>query len=199
MIAVIKYNAGNVHSVMNALKRLDAKAILTDDEREIRSADRVIFPGVGEASSAMAYLKEKGLDSILTTLKQPFLGICLGMQLMTSHSEEGDVDLLSIFPDDEVVRFPDNRGYKVPHIGWNTIKSLDDRLFYGIDDDSYVYFVHSYYVPRSSLSIALTEYDDTLFSSAISKDNYFGVQFHPEKSGDVGERILKNFLENVRC
>ena len=198
MIAVVKYNAGNVHSVMNALNRIGSQAILTDDESEIRNADRVIFPGVGEASSAMRYLKERGLDKVLATLTQPFLGICLGMQLMTRHSDEGNVDLLSIFPDDEVVRFPENKDYKVPHIGWNTIEPLDDRLFYKVEKDSYVYFVHSYYVPKSKSSLAITSYDGIDFSSAISKDNYFGLQFHPEKSGAVGERILRNFVEVVR-
>lgn len=198
MVAVIKYNAGNIHSVMNALARIGADAVLTDDESVIKSADKVIFPGVGEASSAMGYLKRKGLDKILSSIDKPFLGICLGMQLLTKHSDEGNVDLLSIFPDDEVLLFPQNDGFKIPHVGWNTITPIDDRLFFNIEQDSYVYFVHSYYVPKSSSSAALTDYDGLSFSSAIVKDNFYGVQFHPEKSGAVGDLILKNFLEVVR-
>ncbi len=198
MIAVVKYNAGNVYSVMNALKRIGADAVLTDDESVILSSDKVIFPGVGEASTAMAYLKERGLDYVLSNLRQPFLGICLGMQLMTRHSDEGDVDLLSIFPDDEVLRFPKNTNFKVPHVGWNTIKCIDCDLFYKVEKDSYVYFVHSYYVPQSKSSIAITNYDCVDFSAAISRDNYYGLQFHPEKSGAVGEQILRNFVERVK-
>lgn len=198
MVAVVKYNAGNVHSVMCALKRIGAEAVLTDDPAVIRSADRVIFPGVGEASSAMAYLKERSLDRVLMSLDQPFLGICLGMQLMTDSSEEGETECLSIFPDDKVVRFPEGKGYKIPQVGWNTIRKIDDELYYGLDDESYVYFVHSFYVPMSAYSASLTEYDGILYSSSLRKNNYLGVQFHPEKSGRVGERILRNFLEVVR-
>lgn len=198
MIAVVKYNAGNIHSVMCALNRIGAQAVLTDDEKIIRSADKVIFPGVGEASSAMAYLREKGLDTVLASLNQPFLGICLGMQLMTSHSLEGDTNCLSIFPKDKVERFPGDRGYKIPQVGWNTIEPIDSELFYGIEKGSYVYFVHSFYVPKSEFSASLTDYDDLVYSSALRKDNYFGVQFHPEKSGKVGERILRNFVEVIK-
>lgn len=198
MIAVVKYNAGNVHSVMCALNRIGAPSILTDDEKLIRSADKVIFPGVGEASSAMAYLREKKLDLVLSSLEQPFLGICLGMQLMTSHSTEGNTECLSIFKEDKVELFPEGRGYKIPQVGWNTVEPIDDELFYGIDKESYVYFVHSFYVPRSAYSASLTEYDGLLYSSSLRKDNYFGVQFHPEKSGKVGERILRNFVEVVK-
>lgn len=198
MVAVVRYNAGNVHSVMCALNRLGAPSVLTDDERIIRSADRVIFPGVGEASTAMAYLKEKGLDKVLSSLEQPFLGICLGMQLMTDSSAEGNTKCLSIFPDDNVLLFPRNRGYKIPEVGWNTIEPVDDELFYRVEKDSYVYFVHSYYVPKSVHAASLTEYDDIQYSSALRMGNYLGVQFHPEKSGRVGEQILKNFLEVVR-
>lgn len=198
MIAVVKYNAGNIHSVMCALNRIGANSVLTDDERVIRSADKVIFPGVGEASSAMAYLKEKGLDRVLSSLEQPFLGICLGMQLMTASSTEGNTECLSIFSEDRVERFPEGMGYKIPQVGWNTIETLDDELFYGIEKDSYVYFVHSFYVPKSAYSASITEYDDISYSSALRKGNYCGVQFHPEKSGKVGERILRNFVEVVK-
>ncbi len=198
IVAVVKYNAGNIHSIMNGLARLGVNAVLSDDKSVITSADKVIFPGVGEASSAMKYLRKHKLDEVLTNLEQPFLGICLGMQLMTSHSEEGNSDLLSIFPDDQVVKFPINRGYKVPHIGWNTINCFDSPLFYKVEKDSYVYFVHSYYVPKSTATIALTEYDGITFSSSLARGNYYGVQFHPEKSGAVGEQILKNFIEVVR-
>ena len=183
---------------MCALNRIGANSVLTDDERVIRSADKVIFPGVGEASSAMAYLKEKGLDRVLSSLEQPFLGICLGMQLMTASSTEGNTECLSIFSEDRVERFPEGMGYKIPQVGWNTIETLDDELFYGIEKDSYVYFVHSFYVPKSAYSASITEYDGISYSSALRKGNYCGVQFHPEKSGKVGERILRNFVEVVK-
>ncbi len=195
MIALIKYNAGNVTSVLSALRRIGAEATLTSDPDVIRAADKVIFPGVGEASSAMAYLKKAGLDSVIKSLKQPFLGICLGLQLMCRYSEEGNVDTLSVFPDVAVRRFPDDRGYKIPHVGWNTIKVSDDALFSGIKDNSYVYFVHSYYAEMCSDAISISSYDDISFSSGIKKDNFYGLQFHPEKSGEVGERILRNFVE----
>lgn len=198
MIAVVKYNAGNVHSVVNAINRIGYECVVTDDKDLISSADHVIFPGVGEASTAMRCLKESGLDKTILSLKQPFLGICLGMQLMTKHSEEGNVDLLSIYPDDEVLRFPSGRGYKIPHVGWNSIKVIDDRLFHNIPSDSYFYFVHSYYVPESKYSAALCSYDDISFSSSLSKDNFFGLQFHPEKSGSLGEQVLRNFLEVIK-
>ena len=196
MTAVIRYNAGNVLSVMNALSRIGSDAVLTDDPDTIISSDRVIFPGVGEASSAMSYLREKGLDKVIKSLTQPFLGICLGMQLMCSSSEEGDVDCLGIFPE-RVSLFPRGRGFKIPHMGWNTLERTSGPLFRGIQDEEYAYFVHSYYVPSSSSSSALTEYDGITFSSALSRDNFHGVQFHPEKSGRTGERILRNFLEEA--
>lgn len=196
MTAVIRYNAGNVLSVMNALSRIGSDAVLTDDPDTIISSDHVIFPGVGEASSAMSYLREKGLDEVIRGLTQPFLGICLGMQLMCSSSEEGDVDCLGIFPE-RVSLFPRDRGFKIPHMGWNTLERTSGPLFRGIQDEEYVYFVHSYYVPSSSSSSALTEYDGITFSSALSRDNFHGVQFHPEKSGRTGERILRNFLEEA--
>lgn len=197
MIALIKYNAGNVTSVLSALSRIGVDAILTSEPDVIRSADKVIFPGVGEASSAMSYLKNTGLDNVIKSLKQPFLGICLGLQLMCKYSEEGNVNTLSIFPDVSVRRFPDNRGYKIPHVGWNTIKVCDDKLFSGIKDDSYVYFVHSYYAEKCDNAISFSSYDEIIFSSGIKKDNFYGLQFHPEKSGEVGEKILKNFVELI--
>lgn len=196
MTAVIRYNAGNVLSVMNALSRIGSGAVLTDDPDTIINSDRVIFPGVGEASSAMSYLREKGLDEVIKGLTQPFLGICLGMQLMCSSSEEGDVECLGIFPE-RVSLFPRGRGFKIPHMGWNTLERTSGPLFRGIQDEEYAYFVHSYYVPSSSSSSALTEYDGITFSSALSRDNFHGVQFHPEKSGRTGERILRNFLEEA--
>lgn len=196
MTAVIRYNAGNVLSVMNALSRIGSDAVLTDDPDTIISSDRVIFPGVGEASSAMSYLREKGLDEVIKGLTQPFLGICLGMQLMCSSSEEGNVECLGIFPE-RVSLFPRDRGFKIPHMGWNTLERTSGPLFRGIQDEEYAYFVHSYYVPSSSASAALTEYDGITFSSALSRDNFHGVQFHPEKSGRTGERILRNFLEEA--
>ena len=196
MTAVIRYNAGNVLSVMNALSRIGSDAVLTDDPDTIISSDRVIFPGVGEASSAMSYLREKGLDEVIKGLTQPFLGICLGMQLMCSSSEEGNVECLGIFPE-RVTLFPRGRGFKIPHMGWNTLERTSGPIFRGIQDEEYVYFVHSYYVPSSSASAALTEYDGITFSSALSRDNFHGVQFHPEKSGRTGERILRNLLEEA--
>ena len=196
MIAVIRYSAGNVLSVMNALSRLGKDAVLTDDPAMINSADHVIFPGVGEASSAMRYLREHGLDEVIRNLTQPFLGICLGMQLMCSASDEGDTECLGIFPE-RVTLFPGGRGFKIPHMGWNNLEKLSGPLFGHVSSGEYVYFVHSYYVPASCYSSAVTEYDGISFSASLSKDNFHGVQFHPEKSGDVGERILRSFLEEL--
>ncbi len=196
MIAVIRYNAGNIQSVMNALSRLGADAALTDDPEVIRSADKVIFPGVGEASSAMRYLSDHGLSTLIPTLTSPFLGICLGMQLMCAYSEEGDTACLGIFPE-RIAQFPAGRGYKVPHMGWNTIEELSGPLYSHSAENDYMYFVHSYYVPLSPFSSAVTEYDGIRFSSSLSRGNFHGVQFHPEKSGKCGERILKAFLEMV--
>lgn len=196
MIAVIRYSAGNVLSVMNALSRLGRDAILTDDPKTIKSADHVIFPGVGEASSAMRYLRDHGLDEVIRNLTQPFLGICLGMQLMCSASDEGNTECLGIFPE-RVTLFPGGRGFKIPHMGWNNLEKLSGPLFGHVSSGEYVYFVHSYYVPASCYSSAVTEYDGILFSASLSKDNFHGVQFHPEKSGDVGERILRSFLEEL--
>ena len=196
MIAVIRYNAGNVLSVMNALGRIGAEAVLTDDPAVIVSADHVIFPGVGEASSAMGYLAASGLDEVIRNLTQPFLGICLGMQLMCASSEEGNTECLGIF-NERVTLFPRGRGFKIPHVGWNTISGLSGPLYRGLPEDSYVYFVHSYYVPLSADASASADYDSIRFSASLSAGNFHGVQFHPEKSGEAGERILRNFLEVV--
>ncbi|MEI6752651.1 MAG: imidazole glycerol phosphate synthase subunit HisH [Paludibacter sp.] len=191
-VVIIKYNAGNIRSVLFALERIGIQAVVTDDNDEIRSADRVIFPGVGEASSAMNYLKEKGLDKLICSLTQPFLGICLGMQLMCSHSEENDTDCLGIF-DQKVKLFP-QKGLKVPQIGWNNIFGLKSGLFEGVSDGAYMYFVHSYFVEECDNAIAKTDYVIP-YSSAIQKNNFSAVQFHPEKSGEVGQKILENFIK----
>jgi glutamine amidotransferase len=190
---IIKYNAGNIQSVMFALHRIGCEAIISDDVNEITTADKVIFPGVGEASTAMNYLKEKNLHTLIKNLKQPVLGICLGMQLMCAHSEEGNTACLGIF--DETVRlFDAHPTMKVPHVGWNVIQQLKSSLFNGINESAYTYFVHSYYVPLSKYAAAVTPYI-TSFSSSLEKDNFYGVQFHPEKSGLAGETILTNFLK----
>lgn len=194
MIAVIKYGAGNVRSVLSALSRLGYEGTLTDDKSIIESADKVIFPGVGEASSAMTALRNKGLVDVIRRLKVPFLGICLGMQLMCSNSEEGDTDCIGVIPS-SVLRFPEGRGFKVPHMGWNTIESSKGLLYKNVPDESYMYFVHSYYVPISEYTSAITEYDGIRFSASLEKDNFMLTQFHPEKSGDRGELVLKAFLE----
>ena len=191
-VVIIKYNAGNIRSVLFALERIGVNAIVTDDHDEIRSADRVIFPGVGEASSAMKYLKEKELDKLICSLTQPVLGICLGMQLMCSHSEENNTSCLGIF-DQQVKRFP-NSALKIPQIGWNNIGNLKSPLFNGIAENAYMYFVHSYYVENCENAIARTDYIEE-YSSAIHKNNFYAVQFHPEKSGEVGQKILENFIK----
>lgn len=192
-VVIIKYNAGNICSVDYALKRLGVDAEISADPAVIRSADKVIFPGVGEAETTMEHLKATGLDQLIKELKQPVLGICLGMQLMCSHSEEGNADCLGIF-DVDVKRFiPKRHEDKVPHMGWNTIAQTNSALFNGFDKDEYVYFVHSYYVPVNEHTAAVTDYIHP-FSAALHKDNFYATQFHPEKSGGVGERILKNFL-----
>lgn len=189
---IIKYNAGNIRSVLFALERIGIDAVVTDNQDEIRSADRVIFPGVGEASSAMRYLEERGMVELIKSLKQPVLGICLGMQLMCAFSEENNTKCLGIF-DQKVLKFPEKAGFKVPQIGWNNITSLKSPLFKGVEADAFMYFVHGYYVEKCNDAIAITNYIQP-YSSAIQKDNFFAVQFHPEKSGDVGERILRNFI-----
>jgi len=194
MIAVVKYNAGNIRSILCALERLGVEAVVTDDESLLKNADKVIFPGVGEASTAMNYLKKKGLDTVLTSLTQPFLGICLGLQLMCAHSEENDTKCLGIF-DTEVLRFPPQPGVKIPHMGWNTIVPSNNPLFKGVKSDAFTYFVHSYYAVKTASTIATCHYDNLDFSASINRDNFYGVQFHPEKSGEIGSLILQNFLE----
>ncbi len=195
MIAIVKYNAGNIQSVKYALDRLNVDYIVSDDPKVLRNADKVIFPGVGEASSAMNYLRKTNLDSLLKDLKQPFLGICLGIQLMCKFSVENNTDCLNIF-DLEVKKFDDTKGYKIPHMGWNQIK-FDDKnpLFKDIEQNSFFYFVHSYYAPKGENTLATCNYAGVDFSAALIRDNYYGVQFHPEKSGEVGARLLKNFVE----
>lgn len=193
-IAIVHYNAGNLHSVVNALHRLGVEPTITDDPRRLAEADRVLFPGQGEASTVMRSLRQTGLDRVILGLRQPVLGICVGQQLMCRHSEEGDVDGLGIF-DVPVVRFrPTSQHEKVPHTGWNTIYNMKSPLFRGISEHEYVYYIHSYYVPLCAETIATTDYA-VPFSAALHRDNFYATQFHPEKSGDVGERILRNFLE----
>lgn len=197
-VAVVKYNAGNIFSVVHALKRMGVEPLLTDSPKELRSADRVIFPGQGEASNAMNYLRERRLDEVITSLTQPVLGICIGQQLLCRHSEEGDTDCLGIF-DAEVKRFiPQKHEDKIPHMGWNSIhkNGIPDSKFSILEglDGEFVYFVHSFYVPVCENTAAVTEYIHP-FSSAMQKDNFFATQFHPEKSGAVGQQIIKNFLE----
>lgn len=191
-IALIDYGAGNVQSVLFALERLGFQGIVTNDVTIIQQADKVIFPGVGEASSAMQKLKSTGLDQVIPLLKQPVLGICLGMQLLCRHSEEGNTNALGIF-DLDVKKF--SNSVKVPQMGWNTIANLKSDLFQNISENEYMYLVHSYYVPENPFSIAQTNYGID-YASAIQKDNFYGVQFHPEKSGTAGEQILKNFLDS---
>ena len=190
-IVIIDYGAGNIQSIMFALQRLGYKAVLSHDAEEIKSADKVIFPGVGEASSAMKKLKATGMDTLIPQLKQPVLGICLGMQLMCNFSEEGNTTGLSIF-DVDVLKFSNK--VKVPQIGWNVITNLKTKLFRQIEENEYMYTVHSFYVPLCENTIATTDYE-VLYSSALHKDNFYGVQFHPEKSSAAGEQVLKNFLE----
>lgn len=193
-VVIIKYNAGNIRSVDFALKRLGVSPEITDDIQKIKAADKVIFPGVGEAELTMKYLRKHSLDKLILSLHQPFLGICLGMQLMCKYSEEGDVDCLGIF-DLNVKRFVSVQHCdKVPHMGWNQIDDLKGNLFRQVNAGEFVYFVHSYYVPVCPYTIAKSHYINH-FSAAIQKDNYYATQFHPEKSGTIGERILKNFLE----
>lgn len=189
-LVIINYGAGNIKSIQFAFKRLGVDAILSSDAEEIKAADKVIFPGVGEASSAMKMLKESKLDRIIPQLKKPVLGICLGMQLMCNQTDEGNTKGLEIF-DVNVKRFSNK--VKVPHMGWNTITNLKSKLFRNISDKEYMYLVHSYYVEENENSIATTDYE-LPYASAIQKDNFYGVQFHPEKSGKLGEKILQNFL-----
>lgn len=191
---IIKYNAGNIRSVLFALERIAIKATVTDDPLVIRNADKVIFPGVGEASTAMAYLRERELDKLIVSLQQPVLGICLGMQLLCDYSDENETECLGVFKGVRVQQFNSAAsGLKVPQIGWNTIYDLKTPLFAQLPEHSYCYFVHGYYAGIAGCTIARTEYGVT-YSSGMQKDNFYGVQFHPEKSAGAGEQILKNFL-----
>ena len=193
-VAIVKYNAGNVYSVVNALRRMGIDPLLTDDAEALRKADRVFFPGQGHAGEAMDYLKARRLDEVIRDLKQPVFGICVGQQLLCKHSEEGDTDCIGIF-DAEVKRFqPKNHEDKVPCMGWNQLYDIKSPLFNGLDDGDYVYFVHSFFVPICAETIATADYIQP-YSASMQKDNFYTCQFHPEKSGKVGERILKNFLE----
>jgi glutamine amidotransferase len=191
MIAIVKYNAGNIRSVQNSVERLGYKCIITDDMDEIRNAGKVILPGVGEAGSAMKHLKERGLDNVIVNLKQPVLGICLGLQLLCRYSEEGDTECLGIF-DTEVRKLPALD--KVPHMGWNNFRSVSGRLLEGIKPMEDVYYVHSYCTGKNNHTTAEAFYI-IQFSAAMEKDNFYATQFHPEKSAGVGDRIMKNFLE----
>lgn len=193
-IAIIKYNAGNIRSVLYALERIGHSALVTDNLDEIRNADKVIFPGVGEASTAMTYLKDRQLDKLISSLTQPVLGICLGMQLMCKYSEENDTECLGIF-DEDVKKFKvKGEKLKIPQVGWNSIYELKTDLFKNVNENSYCYFVHGYYASSGEHTIATTNYVQP-YSSGLHKDNFYGVQFHPEKSAATGEIILKNFLE----
>lgn len=193
-IAVVKYNAGNIRSVDYALKRLGVEAVITADKEILQAADKVIFPGVGEAETTMRHLRDSGLDKLIKDLRQPVLGICLGMQLMCRYSEEGNVDCLNIF-DVDVKRFiPQKHEEKVPHMGWNTIGKLNSELFTGFTKEEFVYFVHSFYVPVCESMAAEADYIHP-FSAALHKGNFYATQFHPEKSGQTGEKILRNFID----
>jgi imidazole glycerol-phosphate synthase subunit HisH len=195
-IVIIKYNAGNIRSVLFALERIGVQGVVTDEPDLICSADKIIFPGVGEASTAMQYLRERKLDRLIQSLKQPLLGICLGMQLLCRHSEENDTVCLGVF-NERVKKFippPDEGNVKVPQMGWNNIYDLASPLFAGIPDNSYCYFLHGYYAGLGDETVAKTNYIQP-YSSALFKKNFYGVQFHPEKSAAVGEIILKNFIQ----
>lgn len=192
-VAIVKYNAGNIYSVVNSLRRMGIDPIVTDDAEQIQKADRVLFPGQGHAAKAMEYLKERRLDEVIRDLRQPVFGICVGQQLLCRHSEEGDVDCIGIF-EAEVRHFqPKRHEDKVPCMGWNRLYETKSPLMQGLEGE-YVYFVHSYYVPLCKDTIATTEYI-LPYSASIHKDNFYACQFHPEKSGKAGERIIKNFLE----
>jgi len=192
-ITILQYNAGNIQSVLYALERLGVAATVTDDPAKIQAADKVIFPGVGEASTAMAYLKERNLDQLIVSLKQPVLGICLGMQLMCKHSAENDTTCLGIFEEQVLAFKATENTTKVPQMGWNNIKSLKTDLFNDVPENSFAYFVHGYYAGLGSNTIATTDYIQE-YSSGLHNNNFYGVQFHPEKSAEVGEQIIQNFL-----
>lgn len=192
-VAIVKYNAGNIYSVVNALRRLGIEPLLTDDAEQLIKADSVLFPGQGEARGAMEYLKARRLDEVIRDLRQPVFGICVGQQLLCKHSEEGDVDCIGVF-DAEVKRFqPQRHEDKVPCMGWNSLEIRDEKLFEGLGKNPYVYFVHSYYVPLCADTAAVADYI-LPYSAAMHRDNFYACQFHPEKSGKVGEQIIKNFL-----
>ena len=193
MIAIVDYDAGNIRSVTAALERLGAEYVLTADPEVLSRAEKVILPGVGSADKAMDSLREKGLVDVLKNRRKPVLGICVGMQIMCSRSEEGDCECMDIF-DTTVRRFPPEAEVKVPHMGWNSISNLDSKLFKGLSDGTYVYFVHSYFPALCSDTIATCRHGSVLFSAALKYENFYGTQFHPEKSGDTGSQILKNFL-----
>lgn len=193
-VAIVKYNAGNIFSVVHALNRLGISPVITDNIEQLTRADRILFPGQGHARTAMTYLREHRLDEVIRSLRQPVLGICVGQQLLCRHSEEGNVDCVGIF-DVDVKRFiPRYHEEKVPHMGWNALYDLQSPLFNGIQEKEFVYFVHSYYVPSCEWAVATADYI-TPFSAAIRRDNFFATQFHPEKSGSIGEQILRNFLD----
>ena len=193
-VAIIKYNAGNLYSVEYALKRLGIEPVITSDKELLQKADKIIFPGQGEATQTMQYLKAHRLDELIINLKQPVLGICIGMHLLCKYSEEGNVDCLGVF-DAPVLKFkPEKQADKIPHIGWNTLTQLKSPLYNGLPEEEYVYFVHSYYVPLNDSTVAQTEYIHS-FSASMQKDNFYAVQFHPEKSGVIGEKIVRNFIE----
>ena len=192
-LTIIQYNAGNIQSVLYALERVGVSATVTDDPALIQTSDKVIFPGVGEASTAMAYLKERNLDQLIVSLNQPVLGICLGMQLMCRHSAENDTNCLGIF-DEQVLAFKaTEKTTKVPQMGWNNIRNLKTDLFNGVSENSFAYFVHGYYAGLGTNTIATTDYIEE-YSSGLHKNNFYGVQFHPEKSAELGEQIIQNFL-----
>ncbi len=193
MVTILDYDTGNLRSVMNALERLGAPYRISGDPAEVAAAERLLLPGVGEASAAMERLRRRGLDRVIRDLRCPVLGICLGMQLLCTHSEEGDTSCLGIFPN-RVRRFEPLPGLKIPHIGWNSAEELRSPLFEGIPQGSYFYYVHSYAAEVSEQTIAQTSYGKGPFSGALGMDRFFGCQFHPEKSGPVGERLLSNFL-----
>lgn len=194
-VAIVKYNAGNIYSVINALRRIGVEPLLTDDPEQLASADKVLFPGQGEASTAMQYLREHRLDEVIRSLRQPVMGICIGQQLMCRHSEEGDTDCLGIFPMDVKRFIPTRHEEKIPQMGWNSLHDLKGEMMRGINEGDFVYFVHSFYVPQSEFTIATTNFC-LPYSAAIQRDNFFATQFHPEKSGSVGEKILRNFIES---
>ena len=192
-VAIIKYNAGNIYSVEYALKRMGIEPVITADKELLQTADKVIFPGQGEATKTMEYLKAHRLDELIINLKQPVLGICIGMHLLCKYSEEGNVDCLGIF-DAPVLKFqPEKQEDKIPHMGWNSLTNLKSRLYEGLSEEDYVYFVHSYYIPLNEFTIAQSEYI-LPFSASMQKDNFYAAQFHPEKSGDTGEKIVRNFI-----